>query len=168
MPSLRSDIPLNRSTSRIYCTDCHSSNTASAAGGTGPDGPHGSTNPAMLTQSYSLDPSTPYSSSNYQLCYKCHSESKILSDASGFPHKKHLKSKKMHSNKEFSCSACHDPHGSKKSKYLINFMVSSNFGGNDDITPISGESEPRWQDDGLYKGRCYLVCHGETHNPETY
>ncbi len=171
VPSLRTDIPLNRTSSLIYCTDCHSGDTSAAAGGSGPNGPHGSVYPAMLTQDYAFGSTGFYSSASYRLCFKCHDEGKILSDSSGFPHNRHLRRVRT------SCITCHDPHGSARSQHLINFMTGTTAGGGGmggggmgggAVSPVGGRAEPVWQDDGVYKGRCYLSCHGKTHNPKTY
>ncbi len=163
VPSLRNDIPLNRSTSLIYCSDCHNSDRSLAAGLSGPTGPHGSIYGAILTQEYSFDPVVPYSSQAYELCYKCHDESAILGDASGFPHRKHVQ------KEDLACINCHDPHGSLKFPHLLNFLVNVNFGGQTfQITGAGGFSEPTWIDEGKFKGRCYLSCHGETHNGWRY
>lgn len=163
VPSLRPDTTLNRTSSLIYCTDCHNGNSSTAAGGLGPDGPHGSNYGAILAKDYTLDPKIPYSSNNYELCYSCHDESAILSDASGFPHRTHLV------KKEASCVNCHDPHGSQRFPHLLNFLVTAQDGPTlRTITAVSGLNEPTWQDNGRYKGSCSLNCHGEKHDPKKY
>lgn len=112
---------------RIYCTDCHNSDKGSKAGYPGqPDGPHGSSYPHILIAQYIQDGNPTYSSANYALCFRCHDETYLLSDASAFPsHKSHLKGKETH------CSACHDPHGVPQSRgataaansHLVNFDI---------------------------------------------
>jgi hypothetical protein len=44
---------------------------------------------------------------------------------------------------------------------LINFKTGT--GGS---TPVNGQL--KFEDQGLYMGRCYLTCHGKTHNPLSY
>lgn len=163
VPSLKTGIPLNRSTSLIYCTDCHSGETSVAAGGTGPAGPHGSNIGALLAQSYPMEPIRAYSSAQYALCYKCHSETSILNDDSGFPHRRHVR------NQDLTCVNCHDPHGSHRFQHLISFLTNANSGGQIlQITGDGGFAEPTWLDDGRFRGRCYLNCHGRRHDPEDY
>ena len=66
-----------------------------------------------------------------------------------------------------SCNTCHDSHGisntqgnATNNSNLINFNKLY-------VTP-SSSGILRFDDQGLYKGRCYLTCHGENHNPYTY
>lgn len=160
VPSLRSNIPLNRIDSMIYCTDCHNSDSSPAAGGGGPTGSHGSIFTGMLTQEYPLNSTAAYSSATYRLCFKCHNQSSLMSDDSGFPHDKHVRGENL------ACINCHDPHGSQKYPHMINFLTEINGVAN--VTPISGEAEPIWVDEGLYKGSCTLSCHGEDHRDENY
>jgi hypothetical protein len=163
VPSLRTDVPLNRTTSLIYCTDCHSSDTSSAAGGAGPDGPHGSSYGAILAKQYTFNPEISYSTANYDLCFKCHDESSILNDVSGFPHSRHLGTRKR------SCINCHDPHGSHRFAHLLNFLTYAVYGGTTyQITGQGSFTEPTWQDLGTYQGQCYLNCHGVKHSPKSY
>ena len=57
------------------------------------------------------------------------------------------------------CNVCHDPHASGYDK-LINFDTSV-------VSGVSGQP-PRYESLGNNYGRCYLSCHGRTHNPCTY
>ena len=153
VPSLRADIPLNKTSSLIYCTDCHSSDTA--ASGPGANGPHGSRFPAILAQNYGFASNVPDSSASHQVCFKCHDERSIRADESKFPHNKHLKEGRS------GCINCHDPHGSQSSTHLINFLT--NIGGVANVKPISPNAEPVWTDLGVYAGSCTLSCHGFDH-----
>jgi predicted CXXCH cytochrome family protein len=94
VPSLKS--PMTVAT-MIYCTDCHSSDSASGA-----KGPHGSNYPHILAYRYETSDFTQKSSFSYELCYRCHSRNSILNDESFPKHKDHLE-------QEIPCSACHDP-----------------------------------------------------------
>jgi hypothetical protein len=139
----------------ISCTDCHGNSDP-----TGPPGPHGSDYPHLLTDRYVTEDNTPESPSSYALCYKCHSRSSLLDDAS-FPHREHVVDQKV------PCSACHDPHGISalqgtplKNGHLINF----------DLTIVSPDNMGRleYNDMGRFRGQCFLTCHGKLHNPATY
>jgi predicted CXXCH cytochrome family protein len=143
-------------TSRIYCTDCHAGDGVGA-----PVGPHGSIYPHILNRQYSTADNTSESVSAYALCYGCHSRISILSDISFKEHSKHIVGEKT------PCNACHDPHGisstqgnSVNNSNLINFWTT--------IVSNSSGGIRRFDDQGLYTGRCYLTCHGEDHNPFSY
>jgi predicted CXXCH cytochrome family protein len=147
----------NTASTVLYCTDCHASNDIS-----GPAGPHGSIYPQILKFQYSTLDNTPESPTNYELCYSCHNRSNIINDNNTFSeHKKHIVEEKA------SCSICHDPHGISSvqgnitnNSNLINFRTGI-------VTP-SSSGILRYEDTGVGSGRCYLTCHGENHNPETY
>ena len=155
-PNVPSLLPPYTTTSRISCTECHSNdNTA------GPKGPHGSNNRHLLERNYATQDNTIESSTAYALCYKCHNSSSILSDQSFKEHKKHIQGEKT------PCSACHDPHGISSTQgnptnnsHLINF----------DTTIVQPDSQGRFffEDQGIFKGRCYLTCHGKRHEPLSY
>jgi len=164
VPSLRSDIPMNRTTSLMYCTDCHNSDTSLAAGAAGPTGPHGSIYEGLFAQNYLLNPiggGTP--GDQYALCFRCHDEAALITDElSGFSHGRHINSRSK------SCINCHDPHGSHRFQHLLNFLTFSNYpGGPYEILPMTF-AEATWVDNGLYSGDCYMRCHGTGHNPRGY
>ena len=153
--------PLTRS-SIISCTDCHDNDTGPKAPtpGTGPSGPHGSQWKHLLAGRYDMDnQNTTESAATYALCYKCHSRTIILSNASCVEHDRHIR------DLNASCSICHDVHGTSggtptNNAHLINFdkrFVSPNSSG-----------ALRWEQTSAGKGRCYLLCHGENHNPFSY
>ena len=166
----------NASTSLMYCTDCHNSDQSAAAGGIGPNGPHGSANPLILAQRYSLNPTVAYSAFEYELCFRCHSEASILSDASFREHRLHIE------QADKACINCHDPHGSHKFQHLLNFQITTTAGSatwtiTDDCgggAGSCGRPEPTWEDAGTFSGQCYLDCHERDntrrvpHNPFTY
>ncbi|MBE0624301.1 MAG: hypothetical protein IH606_05755 [Burkholderiales bacterium] len=157
-------------TSRVKCTDCHNNNagpystgTGTTPSGIGVNGPHGSTYPLLLERAYVVNDNTSESAANYALCYKCHSRSNILSDASGSfrEHNKHI------SGERTPCNVCHDPHGISgtqgtvlSNSRLINFDAS--------IVTRAGTQAIRWERVGTSGGRCYLSCHGRSHNPLSY
>jgi predicted CXXCH cytochrome family protein len=144
----------------LKCSDCHNNNAGPGAGGTGPNGPHGSTFRPLLERQYILTDNTSYSAANYALCFKCHSSTSILGNATFKAHNKHI------SGERTPCSVCHDPHGvpspgtTANNGRLINFNTAV-------VTP-SSSGLLRWEDTGNNAGRCYLTCHGKNHNPLSY
>lgn len=160
-PSLKAPWTL---TSIMTCTDCHDNDTGPKAPtpGAGPSGPHGSSYKHLLAGRYDMDNSnTTESAAAYALCYKCHDRNIVLSNASFREHDRHIRDERS------SCSICHDPHGISSAQgtttnnaHLVNF--DRRF-----VTPSSG-GLLRWEQTSPGRGRCYLTCHGENHNPETY
>lgn len=158
VPSL---IPPLTEQSVITCGDCHNSSTAQSAGGSGPEGPHGSAFEPILVDRYETADNTQESTAAYQLCYNCHSESSILGDESFREHDVHIR------GDDIPCNACHDPHGisstqgnATNNSHLINFDTS--------IVSPRGNGDLRFEDQGPFAGTCYLVCHGEDHNNFNY
>jgi hypothetical protein len=141
----------------IYCTDCHASDTGAGAGGTGARGPHGSVYPALLERQYLVADRTVESPQAYALCYKCHDRKLLLSDASPFPHSKHVV------DSSTPCSACHAAHGvsslagnSQENAHLLDFDLS--------IVGNSAGADPRYSPAGPSHGSCNLTCHGRPHD----
>ena len=149
--------PLN-TTSLIYCSDCHGSDSDTAQAG-----PHGSIHTPLLKRPYSTLDDTIESPSAYELCYECHNRRSILDDESFDKHKKHIVDERT------SCSVCHDPHGvsagqasAANSAHLINFDRNVVFEAD------SGDG-PFFEDlPGIFQGTCTLSCHGENHENEHY
>ena len=144
--------------SRVRCTDCHNNNagpyssgTPSAPTGTGPNGPHGSTIALLLERRYSTG-FVANTAANHALCYKCHSQTSIASNAS-FPfHRYHL----QEVSSPVPCGACHDPHGIGSTqpgtqRALINFDTSK--------VSAADSGGIRWVSTTRTSGACYLVCH---------
>lgn len=140
--------------SLMYCTDCHNNDQGPNAGGSGPNGPHGSTYPPLLERQLELTDFQAESSANYALCYKCHDRTSILSDASFPLHNKHV------AEKQTACTTCHDSHGVVAAPRLINFNTTY-------VTPSSG-GRLEYNSTGPLHGNCYLSCHGTDHNPKSY
>lgn len=147
--------------STMKCTDCHNNSAGPGAGGSGPNGPHGSTYVPLLERQYVTADNTSESEANYALCYKCHSRTSILNDESFREHDKHIR------NLRTPCNVCHDPHGISATQgnptnnaRLINFNTS--------VVTQSSSGLLHWESTGRFSGLCYLRCHGKNHNPETY
>ncbi len=148
--------------SLIRCTDCHNNDAGPAAGGSGPNGPHGSNNSFLLERNYTVQDGTPESASAYALCYKCHERTSILSDQSFEEHRKHIE------GEDTPCAICHDPHGVSTTlglgldrTHLINFDVRV-------VLPNPDNGLRIFEDLGTHAGSCTLICHGEKHNDERY
>ncbi len=162
VPSLRRDTPLDRVSSRIYCSDCHNSDVSPAAGGVGPAGAHGSRFEGILALRYEFDPQSNFDAVSDSLCLKCHEAASLFGNDS-FPHRQHV------IDNSTSCINCHDPHGSARYPHLINFLTSSDVGGKVlEITGTGAFNEPSWIDNGRYSGTCYLNCHGTVHDGTQY
>ena len=138
--------------STIKCSDCHNNNAGPGAGGTGPAGPHGSTNPTLLERPYAT--ATPTAG---DICYKCHSQSVVTKES---PHNRseHLR---------YGCKACHDPHGisstqgnAQYNSRLINLSTTDN-------KPVGTGATAKLYVDTVAR-TCYLNCHGESHSGRSY
>jgi predicted CXXCH cytochrome family protein len=154
VPSLKAEL---ETTTVIYCTSCHNSDPSALV-----KGPHGSDYPPLLAYNYSTADGTQESEFAYQLCYSCHVRESILDDDSFKKHKKHI------DDAETPCSVCHDPHGISSvqgnrtnNSHLINFDTSV-------VLPDPKTGRLEIVDEGLFKGSCYLECHGKKHSPKKY
>lgn len=144
--------------STIKCTDCHNSNSSSSSG---PNGPHGSTFSPILQRQYLTLDFTRESPSTYALCYGCHDRDSIRSDDSFKEHDKHIR------GDDVPCNICHDPHGisstqgnTTNNSKLINFDTS--------VVQPDSSGRLRFESTGVFRGRCFLNCHGEEHDPKNY
>ena len=165
VPSLLSPLTTN---SVIKCTDCHSNNNIS-----GPRGPHGSTNNTLLERRYVTSDPNPYSSGDYAMCFKCHSETSLRNNASGFPHNIHIGAGGGFGMGGMgggpinaSCNVCHDPHGVASPGNSVNNSKLINF--NTSVVSTNSVGALRYESTGRFQGRCYLACHGMNHNPCSY
>lgn len=164
---------LNSTTSLIYCTDCHNGDTSAAAGGTGADGPHGSSWEGLLTRQYTFDTDPPNNMALYALCFKCHDQGVLLADVTNMPHSAHIQARGA------ACINCHDPHGSHKMARLLNFLwvsdgiavvdcIRNKGGGTQPCSTAEPYQQPTWVDNGTNAGECWLQCHNAEHSPKTY
>jgi len=153
--------PQYTSTSQIDCISCHDNDEWTPAGNQ-PRGPHGSRYEPILAQQYQTEDPSIESFADYALCYKCHDRTTLLQTSGGFPHNSHVV------NDQASCAACHDAHGSRNNKFLIDFMLRTKFGASVVTPSASGKLEfvPDPAQPG--HGSCSLNCHGHEHNPSTY
>lgn len=158
VPSLLNPYTVN---STIGCSDCHDDDGSTAAGGSGPNGPHGSNYPPILQMRYDVLDNTSESSTVYALCYKCHDRNSILNDQSFTSHSLHIVDQRT------PCNVCHDPHGisaiqgnALNNAALINFDIS--------IVQSNSMGNLRYESTGRFSGSCYLLCHGSDHAPKNY
>ena len=159
VPSLRAGWTVS---SVINCSSCHTSDSGAASGATGPAGVHGSNFAPLLGARYETADYTSESPSAYALCYQCHDRASILSDASYPGHKLHIVDQRT------SCATCHDAHGISSSQgnpmnnsNLMNFATGIVL-----PDPVTGRLE--FRDTGLFRGECFLSCHGVAHSPKSY
>lgn len=144
MPSLTKGLNV---ASRITCGDCHGNDEPD-----GPLGPHSSNIEHMLVAEY-RQTNGPETSLAYALCYMCHERDSILKDDSFARHKMHIVFNSI------ACFTCHETHGSKDNKHLINFNL-------DMVEPSSTAHEIRYSPEQRGKPRCYLECHNRDHSYE--
>jgi predicted CXXCH cytochrome family protein len=145
VPSLVS--PLTTS-SLIKCTDCHNNDDPAA-----PKGPHGSNYRYILSNNYTTADGSE-GLFQYELCYRCHRRSSILSNEGFQFHDLHI------STVGTSCRTCHNPHGSTQYTHMIDFNRASVR------STISGQLT--YIDLGSRAGQCALNCHGKEHDPAVY
>lgn len=143
----------------MTCTDCHNSDNSRFAGGSGPNGPHGSIFEPLLVRNYDRDDFTVESAQAYALCYSCHDRNSILNNESFSLHQFHIVGERA------TCSTCHDPHGVARGQgtnsshtSLINFDLRI-------VQPVNAPEGRRieYRDTGRFSGSCTLTCHGKDH-----
>jgi predicted CXXCH cytochrome family protein len=151
---------------RILCTDCHNSDDNREFGGTGPNGPHGSTYPHILERRYDMSqaplPGQPITNlnlppnlsttGNYALCAKCHDLNNVMNNLSFKEHGRHI-------GEGFSCSVCHSAHGVGSESATVSGERMVNF----DLNVVA----PNGKGPITYRratSSCSLTCHGHAHN----
>lgn len=145
--------------SLVSCTDCHNNDQGPGNGGSGANGPHGSSYAPLLERMQLLTDGTPYNPDNFALCYKCHSPVVVDSNAnnSWAYHRQHLETYRA------ACTTCHDSHGATQ-PHLINFNTTY-------VLPYNGVL--RYTSTGANHGTCTLTCHdangrNQPHNALAY
>jgi predicted CXXCH cytochrome family protein len=165
--------------SQITCSDCHGSEqlpttvtTLSTYTGTIAVGPHGSRagagpafSDAILRAPYRVTRPNNYVRGDYELCYICHSPAPFETTSENARSDTNFRYHGLHVFGEDSeCKSCHyAPHGSEGAYWAGNRSYARGVSFGPMAQPTSGRSEPEWS-----PGTCYLRCHGENHNPETY
>lgn len=155
-------------TSQISCSDCHNNDSGRNLGTSfsGPEGPHGSNVPHILERSYLIEtptgapgttPNVPYVTSNYALCFKCHSESNLKGNTSWRGHNSHMTLA--------SCATCHDAHGVPNGTIGSNASLI-NFDRN--IVGPGSNGQLQYTRSGTFNGTCSLTCHSKDHKASTY
>jgi hypothetical protein len=146
----RSLLPPWTTASRMRCTDCHNNDQGPGANGNGPRGPHGSRFAPLLERNLEMQDFQPETLNAYALCYKCHSQTVVLSDPL---HAKHVRDQKT------ACTTCHDSHGVQNQPHLVNFNTLY-------AKPLNGVLN--YMDLGGGRSSCTVVCHGATHSNKSY
>ncbi|ABF39746.1 hypothetical protein Acid345_0741 [Candidatus Koribacter versatilis Ellin345] len=161
---------------RIFCTDCHNSDDNREGGGTGPNGPHGSTFSHILERRYEYSqvasgagagttitnlipnpPLDPSANGPYSMCAKCHDLTNIVSDASFLPDKNGKGGHATHINDGFSCSICHTSHGMGGTAAGISGERMVNF----DLKVVAPNNGTLAYSHSA--NTCTLTCHGYAH-----
>ncbi len=165
--------------SRLLCTDCHNADDNREFGGSGPNGPHGSSFPHILERRYEFSrvapgvppaagPGTeilnlvpaivdPSSSGPYSLCAKCHDLANIMTNISFSKHSVHISA-------GFSCSVCHTAHGNGASSATISGERLVNF----DLGVVAENDKAKLPVSySRSTGTCTLKCHNVNHNPDS-
>ncbi len=132
--------------SLITCSDCHGNDDKY-----GPQGPHGSSIPHILKAAYS---DFPYGDiAEEELCLQCHDQRVILGNDGFKFHNLHIQ------RAGYSCSACHNPHGSMDLPGLLDLDKPY-------ITAYDGKKEIEELDPR--HGTCTFQCHEYKHVKEYY
>lgn len=132
--------------SLIKCSDCHGNDDPMGA-----QGPHGSSIPHLLKDAYTDQPFAQPEES--ELCFQCHEQGRVVLGGGFKFHKLHI------DGAGYSCSACHNPHGSMEYPGLMD--LNKPF-----ITPVNGVLEIVQTEPG--HGYCTLKCHEKSHPSQTY
>jgi hypothetical protein len=177
-PDLRDNIlTLNNTAGRslkttgsfLKCADCHSGENPSNDGGSGPNGPHISSNAHLLERPYALNqapnPGQPVRSlvvtlnpltGTFAMCEKCHDVSGLLGNGSTVgPKDSVFKHHGTHVlNMGISCAVCHAPHGVDGGTKQFNahsINLDTQLTGPDPATH-------KWYIDTISR-TCYVSCH---------
>ena len=170
--------------STVRCTNCHAGSQAATASGAGADlSPHTSAFRGLLIRNYRdrelMTSSETYSDANFALCYTCHNPAPFRTEtttATNFRyHGKHLTGIAGTGSGgtlidvagagqgNAICAECHFTlHSTATDATPYSRLVS--FA--PDVKPYNGVLT--WTSTGTGTGTCTLVCHGKTHDGESY
>jgi len=154
---------------RIFCTDCHNSDDNREFGGSGANGPHGSSNSHILERNYQFSQAaTPGGvvtnlfpnpdltvTGPYAMCGKCHDLTQIVGNTSFVQHNRHIV------QDGFSCSVCHTAHGMGATSPNITGARLVNFDAN-----VVGENNGALIAYNRGTSTCTLMCHQTAHNAD--
>jgi hypothetical protein len=143
----------------MYCSDCHGNNASRSS--TEPAGPHGSSNPSMLSGSGVWSTTAPRLGQTVGFCFNCH-------DATTLRNSNRVHQEGAHGN--YACQACHTatPHGAPRPGLLAikGDPAPFNVAGTAQIIRFrwrgGGTSPSNWSESS-----CYATCH-DKHNNTTY
>ena len=134
------------------CYDCHRNG-------------HGSDHEPILIANYVTADNTNFSTASYQLCFTCHIQNTVLGgsvqNAFNDYHDEHVL------DRNAPCAHCHSPHA----PYDVgeSGLIDLRFGvTNLDAALLTGFDYSSAFQVTATTGRCYLACHGATHNPFSY
>jgi len=152
--TMTSLIPPLSTSSKVYCSDCHSSD------GGGSAGPHGSSNIAILKAAYDTTRFPMLGASwsqtdlynHWTLCFQCHNLSTVTTI--------HTNISSGHFFKYVGCATCHDPHGYDGTLGTNGGSVTSAFEKlvNFDTSVIRPNASNGKLID-IPNRKCYFVCH---------
>jgi predicted CXXCH cytochrome family protein len=147
---------------QAVCTNCHER--------------HASSQGSLKRLRYDQTDHVTYShgSEQYALCWQCHDEDKVVRTAEGSSadnafgtrHSLHVRSESA------SCIECHDVHfsydGGEDGLMGYAYPVKEEWTFSLTTSGTTYTLSSAFRDTGTNKGSCYLSCHGQGHNPETY
>jgi len=116
------------------------------------EGPHGSTNIALLERPHALT-GTPTAG---DICYKCHSQSVIRNESRTIDQSICATDARLSRRARISATQGNTTNNSR----LINLSTTDN-------TPVGSGATAKLYIDTVTR-KCYLVCHGESHNGRSY
>jgi hypothetical protein len=146
--------------SRTFCTDCHANAAGNAAGN---NGPHGSQRLHILkgAANYITDDNGTgtITHDEGEVCFLCHAYGTYATGANIGTSR--FTRHKSNNHNSYPCYDCHDSHGSENFTGLVNFNT-------DHITFTGGRNSSNAFVRTTTGGTCYVACHGENHNPQSY
>jgi len=136
------------------CTLCHNA--------------HGSDFRSTLLANYTVTDNASASQAAYQACFNCHDYSKTIDQQNAFysRHQLHVVSER---GPCITCHNAHGPHDAAESGLIdYNYALTHGFDFSLTVDTTTYDLSTSFADLGVDRGRCYLRCHGHSHNPESY